>query len=185
MGTGCVKRGTGYADVRLDPGTIPGISIGYMNTLIVSLTLTALLGLGASQHQHAAPQDRANHGMGFDQDKTIHHFVLEKAGGTIEVTAKDASDKASTDQIRSHLAHIARAFADGDFALPIFIHDTTPPGVTVLKERRAQMTFRYEAVGSGGKVVIRTSDAQALEALHDFLRFQIREHKTGDPMTPR
>jgi hypothetical protein len=123
--------------------------------------------------------------MGFDQDKTTHHFLLQKAGGTIEVTAKNADDKASTDEIRMHLRHIATAFAAGDFNLPMFIHDTVPPGVQVLNARREQMTFRYEDVDKGGKVVVQTVDPAARDALHDFLRFQIREHRTGDPLTPR
>jgi hypothetical protein len=72
-----------------------------------------------------------------------------------------------------------------DFSLPVFIHETEPPGVTVMKARRAEMTFRFEELPTGGKVVIRTNDAQALGALHEFLRFQIREHRTGDPMEVR
>jgi hypothetical protein len=67
----------------------------------------------------------------------------------------------------------------------MFVHDTTPPGIAVMKERRAQMTFRYESLDKGGKVVAETADPAALAALHDFLRFQIREHKTGDPLTLR
>jgi hypothetical protein len=119
------------------------------------------------------------------RSRAWHHFLLQKTGGTIEVTAKDAGDQASTDQIRMHLRHIASAFAAGDFSLPMFIHDTTPPGVDVMKARREQMTFRYEDVGTGGRVVIQTADAAARDALHEFLRYQIREHKTGDPLTPR
>ena len=80
--------------------------------------------------------------MGFDQQKTTHHFLIEKTGGTIEVTAKDPNDKVSTDEIRTHLRHIASRFADGDFSVPMFVHDTVPPGVSVMKARRAQMTFR-------------------------------------------
>jgi len=150
--------------------------------LFVALVLTAS---GAEQHQHAQSQDRAHQGMGFDQQKTTHHFLIHKTGGTIEVIAKDANDTVSTDEIRTHLRHIASAFAHGDFTLPMFVHDTEPPGVPVMKERRAQLTFRFEEIPAGGKVVIQTADTAAREALHDFLRFQIREHRTGDPMTPR
>ena len=50
---------------------------------------------------------------------------------------------------------------------------------------RAAMTFAYERLPRGGKVVVRTADPDALAALHDFLRFQIREHKTGDPLSPK
>ena len=158
--------------------------MGFMTKTLLLLAL-ALATPPAAQHQHPTSHDRANQGMGFDQQKTTHHFLLQKTGGTIEVTAKDAGDKASTDQIRMHLRHIASAFAAGDFSLPMFIHDTTPPGVDVMKARREQMTVRYEEIGQGGKVVIQTADPAARDAVYEFLRFQIREHKTGDPLTPR
>lgn len=155
-----------------------------MSKTLLLLAL-ALATSPATQHQHPASPDRANQGMGFDQQKTTHHFLLQKTGGTIEVTAKDAIDTASTDQIRMHLRHIASAFAAGDFSLPMFIHDTTPPGVEVMKARREQMTVRFEEIAQGGKVVIQTADPAARDAVYEFLRFQIREHKTGDPLTPR
>ena len=154
-------------------------------TQTLLLIALALASPPAAPHQHAASHDRANQGMGFDQQKTTHHFLLQKTGGTIEVTAKDAGDTASTDQIRMHLRHIASAFAAGDFSLPMFIHDTTPPGIDVMKARRERMTFRYEDIEKGGKVVIQTADPAAQDALHEFLRYQIREHKTGDPLAPR
>jgi hypothetical protein len=153
--------------------------------LFVALALTTP---AAAQHQHAPTQDRANQGMGFDQQKTTHHFLLQKTGGTIEVTANEADDTVSMEQIRMHLRHIASAFAEGDFSLPMFIHDTDlsgPPGVAGMKARREQMSFRYEEIAKGGKVVIHTTDPAARDALYDFLRFQIREHKTGDPLDPR
>ena len=154
-------------------------------THILLLTAFVLTSGTAAQHQHPQAPDRANHGMGFDQEKTTHHFLLQKTGGTIEVTAKTADDSASRDQIRMHLRHIASAFAAGDFSLPMFVHDTVPPGVDVLKARRERMTFRYEDADKGGKLVIETADTAARNALYDFLRFQIREHKTGDPLDPK
>jgi hypothetical protein len=123
--------------------------------------------------------------MGFDQQRTTHHFVLERNGGTIDVTANDRADHRTVDQIRAHLRHIAIAFGNGDFSLPLFIHDKTPDGVATLKARRQSLSYRFEELPAGGKVVIRTSDATALESLHQFLRFQIREHRTGDPLEPR
>jgi hypothetical protein len=136
----------------------------------------------AAQHLHGT--DRAQRGMGFDQQKTIHHFLLQTDGGTIEVTAKDPADAASIDQIRMHLRHVETAFAAGDFSLPAFIHETEPPGSRVLKDRRSAIDYSFVSLPGGAKLVIRTSDATALAALHDFLRYQIREHRTGDPMAP-
>ena len=128
---------------------------------------------------------RGNHGMGFDQHATTHHFIINKDGGAIEVTANANTDEASASSIRQHLQHIAKAFSEGDFALPVFVHGTEPPGAAVLRQRKAEMTYRYQEIPKGGRVEIRTTDTDALAALHAFLRYQITEHKTGDPMTPR
>jgi hypothetical protein len=155
-----------------------------MTPLLLAIALVAGTAT-APQHQHGAATERANHGMGFDQLKTTHHFLLQKAGGTIEVTAKQADDATSIAQIRQHLRHISEAFGSGDFSLPLFVHATEPPGVQTLRARREHLRLRFEEVRGGGKVVIETADAAARDALYEFLRFQIREHKTGDPLEPR
>ena len=138
-----------------------------------------------SRHQCSmmGMKDRADKGMGFDQAKTTHHFLLKRDGGVIRVEANDAKDTESRDQVRMHLAHIAKAFAAGDFDIPMFVHDQTPPGVPVMKARKDQISYRFEETNSGGRVVIASSDAEALAAIHEFLVFQIREHKTGDSLT--
>jgi len=152
--------------------------------LVTAVTLVATLAAPMQDHQ-AHALDRANKGMGFDQARTTHHFRLERDGGTIEVVAKARDDRETISQIRSHLSHVGEAFANGDFSLPMFIHATEPPGTAVMKERRASMVFSFEPTPDGAKVVVRTGDPRALAALHDFLRFQIREHKTGDPLQPK
>src|SRR6185436_18479614 len=38
---------------------------------------------------------RGAQAMGFDQDRTVHHFLLYPDGGAIEVTVKEASDQAN------------------------------------------------------------------------------------------
>lgn len=151
-------------------------------TTAAAILLAATISLQQEHDRHQHPQTRAQQGMGFDQDATTHHFRLTTDGGIIEVTAKSAADRTSIEQIRGHLRHIASAFAQGDFSLPLFIHETEPPGVVVMKERRSTMTFTFEELAHGGRVVVRTNDSVARDALHDFLRFQIREHRTGDPL---
>jgi hypothetical protein len=125
---------------------------------------------------------RGEHVMGFSQDKTSHHFELTKTGGTIQVTVKDAADVAIRDHIRVHLQHIAKSFAAGDFEDPMEVHAEVPPGVPVMKERKAKISYRYESIEQGGRVVIGTQDPEALGGVHDYLRYQIREHKTGDSL---
>jgi len=132
------------------------------------------------EEQHAAMMSRGDTGMGFSQGKTTHHFLLLKKGGEISVSANDPKDDVSRDHIRMHLSHVAKIFSEGDFDLPMFIHDTTPPGVPVMKELHADIHYRYQETDTGGKIEIQTANPNALDAVHDFLRFQISEHQTGD-----
>ena len=135
-------------------------------------------------HKHSMDmQGRGDEGMGFSQTKTTHHFILAKDGGVISVEANDAKDTASRDQIRMHLAHIAKMFGEGNFDIPMFVHDRVPPGVPVMQSRKGQIQYRFDETKLGGRVVITSGDPEALSAVHDFLSFQIREHQTGDNLT--
>ena len=151
-------------------------------SVIIILLLVSTSLLAQSDHK-TAMDERGNHAMGFDQQKTTHHFLLAKDGGTIEVRANSTKDEASIEQIRMHLPHITHSFASGDFNDPMFVHDQTPPGVPVMKRLKKQIHYSFESMDSGGRVVIKTTNPEALKAIWDFLRFQITEHKTGDPVT--
>ncbi len=121
--------------------------------------------------------------MGFDQDATTHHFLLARDGGSIVVTANNANDAAATASIRTHLREIADAFAKGDFAKPFQTHAEVPPGVPVMTERKASVKYRYKERRGGAAVELSTHDPITLAAIHEFLRYQIAEHKTGDALT--
>jgi hypothetical protein len=138
----------------------------------------------AADSHHATVELHGDEAMGFAHDKTTHHFRLAGSGGAIEVTANDSADKASIEAIRSHLTHIAAMFADGDFSTPMFVHDSIPPGVTTMKLLKDKIHFTYEVIDSGARVRIQSADPVALAAIHDFLRYQITDHQTGDPLTP-
>ncbi|HLJ27509.1 MAG TPA: hypothetical protein VKY85_12430 [Candidatus Angelobacter sp.] len=152
--------------------------------LLALVTVLPLAAQDASTHAHhqQSMEQRGNQGMGFDQQKTTHHFLLTKNGGVIQVNSNSADDKTSADEIKMHLRHIAKAFASGDFDIPMFVHDQTPPGVTALKRLRKKIQYRVESTDSGGQVVITTTNPEAQRAIWDFLRFQITEHKTGDSL---
>ena len=129
---------------------------------------------------HDAVASRGDHAMGFSHETTTHHFRLYKTGGAIDVSANDPKDAATRDEIRMHLAHIAKRFAAGDFDVPMFIHDTTPPGAAVMAKLRGQIHYLYTDTAGGAKIQISTASPEALEAIHAFLRFQISDHQTGD-----
>ena len=130
---------------------------------------------------HAQMNERGEHAMGFSQTATTHHFLLKPDGGVIQVEANDPKDTSSRDNIRMHLGHIAKMFANGDFNIPMFVHDTTPPGVPTMEKLHSEIHYQYEQTDTGAKISIQTENKKALEAVHDFLRFQITEHRTGDP----
>ena len=125
---------------------------------------------------------RGDRVMGFDHTKTTHHFRLLPDGGAIEVTANTAEDTASRDEIRMHLGHIAKMFAAGNFNAPMLVHDQTPPGVPVMQKLKDEITYSFKETESGATVHISTKNAEALQAIYEFLRFQIKEHKTGDSL---
>jgi hypothetical protein len=133
-------------------------------------------------NDHAAMNHRSDQGMGFSQEKTIHHFRLAADGGAIEVSANDPNDTTSRDQIRMHLGHIAKMFEQGNFEIPMFVHNKMPDGAALMRKDKGAIQYIYEEIKNGGRVRIRTSNPEALKAVHEFLRFQIAEHQTGDPI---
>jgi hypothetical protein len=131
--------------------------------------------------QHAAGFDaRGDQAMGFSHEKSTHHFFLLGNGGTIEVVADDPDDRATRDEIRAHLAQIAGMFTDGDFQIPMFVHDAVPPGVMAMKSKHSAITYVFAPTPSGGQVRIASTDPEAVKAIHEFLVFQIDDHRTGD-----
>jgi hypothetical protein len=161
-----------------------------MKTLFRSLLITAA-SLGGSvllaQHDpgsschHGKVNERGDRVMGFDHTKTSHHFFLSRTGGSLEASVNDPADTASRDAIRGHLEHIASMFSEGNFDAPLLIHDRVPPGVLTMKRKKALIDWRFEETAGGGRVRITSKDTEALAAIHDFLRFQIEDHQTGDP----
>lgn len=119
--------------------------------------------------------------MGFDQERTVHHFLLYEDGGAIDVAVKEASDHANLHAIRQHLQQIAGLFAAGDFGKPALTHARQVPGTADMTRLREDIAYQYEETPLGGRVRIMTRDADALGAVHAFLRFQIEDHRTGDP----
>lgn len=107
--------------------------------------------------------------------------ALALEGGSIRLEVTDANQLEARARIREHLQVVARSFAAGDFSLPMLIHDQVPPGVDEMKTRKSAIHYAYAPSEKGGMVRISTRDAKALDAVHEFLRFQIRDHGTNDP----
>jgi hypothetical protein len=133
----------------------------------------------AGQHQ-ADVEKHGDEAMGFPHDKTTHHFRLYSDGGAIEVIVNDNKDSQNLRAIRSHLTHTVTMFSNGEFSIPMFVHDQVPPGVPVMKEKHTEISYSFEELPAGGRVRIKTENRDVLDAIHEFLRFQIADHHTGD-----
>lgn len=133
----------------------------------------------ADQHAHDVSM-RGDKAMGFSHEKTQHHFRLFKNGGSIDVVVSDKKDKDQLSAIRSHLRMIAGMFSGGDFHLPMFIHDRTVPGQKTMQAMKKSIIYSYSDLPDGGRVRISTTKHKALFAIHRFLRFQVKDHRTGD-----
>ncbi len=125
---------------------------------------------------------RGEQEMGFSQTKTTHHFLLSSDGGAIQVEVNDANDKDNLDKIRKHLAQIADSFTNSDFATPMVVHGELPPGAKIMQLLKTKISYKFAETEKGARVKISSQDEIAQAAIYDFLRYQIVEHQTGDPL---
>jgi hypothetical protein len=144
----------------------------------------AFLVLGAtlafSQDHQATVNEHGEHVMGFSHEKTTHHFELTYDGGAIDVRANDAKDTVSRDQIRGHFEHIAQMFTAGNFNAPMLVHGATVPGTATMTRLKDQLHWELKDTPRGARIIITADNNVALDAVHEFLRFQIQDHQTGD-----
>jgi hypothetical protein len=50
----------------------------------------------------------------------------------------------------------------------------------MMKDKHAEISYSFKELSAGGRVRIKTTNPDALKAIHGFLRFQIADHHTGD-----
>jgi len=123
----------------------------------------------------AALQERGKRAMGVDQYTSTHHFDALPDGGRIQLQ-RDGDDSAGIAQIRAHIREIADAFRHGDFSTPALVHLKEVPGTRTMGARRALITYEPRDLPRGAELWIRTSDSEALRAIHEFMAFQRSEH---------
>lgn len=164
---------------------------GYLSATISFILTFAAVGCAQEKPAEKNQHNHADHGnevmqngekaMGFSQTATTHHFLLMKDGGAIRVEVNDPLDTENRDKIRTHLTGIAAQFSEGIFKTPFAVHGQMPPGMPIMDELKSEIKYKYEETENGAQVRISTENPKALAAIHDFLKFQIDEHKTGDP----
>lgn len=132
----------------------------------------------------AAMQARGQIVMGVDQYASAHVFEDLPDGGRVVLDSKDPTDSAAITAIRAHMREIAAAFRAGDFAKPFQVHAQAVPGSAELTARRAAIAYEVIDRPAGGEVRIRTRDAAAARAVHQFLEFQRGAHRAAGHEEP-
>lgn len=130
----------------------------------------------ATDSAFAALQARGRLAMGVDQYTSTHRFDALPDGGRIELQ-RNEDDPDGVAAIRAHLQDIVDLFRNGDFDTPFFVHDGEVPGTRVMAEKKAVIAYIFEALPRGGQVRIRTKDAAAIAAIHEFMAFQRMDHR--------
>jgi len=150
--------------------------------VVLVLTPAAKAGDPAQEPDHQAMMTRGSKLMGFDLSKVNHHFYLIANGGVVEITAKDPDDKQTILAIQKHLKEQAKAFEKGNFDIPTQVHGRVPDGVPMMKKLRNEINFNARPNDDGAALRMLTVNPAARESIYEFIRFQINEHHTGDPL---
>jgi hypothetical protein len=140
---------------------------------------TARKETATSDSAFAAVQQRGETAMGVNQYTSAHIFEPLPIGGRIVLQRKE-TDSVGETTIRTHMRTIATAFANGDFALPGFVHAMSDvPGTAKMKALRSEITYSERDLPRGAEVVISTKNPDAVAAIHEFLAFQRMDHRAG------
>ncbi|HJW95141.1 MAG TPA: hypothetical protein VJ901_16110 [Thermoanaerobaculia bacterium] len=115
--------------------------------------------------------------FGMSHETSQHSFRLFADGGAIELRGDAAA------AIQKHMREVTSDFSRGDFAKPLFVHGVMPDGAAHMKELGDAIAYKFEELPEGGRIRITTTNADALKAVHEFLRFQIKDHGTKDSGT--
>lgn len=154
---------------------------------VLCLSLVIALGCtGAPREEAAAGADsafaalqaRGERAMGVNQYTSSHVFESLPDGGRI-VLQRDSVDAPGTEAIRAHMRDIATRFAAGDFTIPGMVHAQVVPGTAEMSARRDRIRFVADTLPRGAQVVITSTDADALTAIHAFLAFQRMDHRAA------
>jgi hypothetical protein len=159
----------------MDPATCP-LHEQHMKEAAAKAQNQPVVAMG--DMKHGAEVDGRHDTLVASHETTRHSFRLFADGGAIELRANDPGDKVTIDAVRSHLHEITAEFVKKDFSTPAFVHGRAPAGVAEMERLHDAISFRYENVDGGGRIRMRTANADALKAIHDFMKFQVVEHRT-------
>jgi hypothetical protein len=154
--------------------------------LSIPLFVVILVSLAAAQASTAvAPElnSKFSKVLGTDIEKIDQHYYLVKNGGVIELAAKDPNDTATIKAIQKYLDTQKELFEKGKNDSEAEVHGKVPDGAPAIKKFRNEITFYTSKTENGGVLRMFTVNEQARQAVYEFIKFEIGEHRTGDALT--
>lgn len=162
-----------------------------MRSVVGLVILLSLLSIGLAAQEPPKPYvdpellSRATRVSGFESDRVNRHFYVLKNGGAVEITAKDANDESTIKAIQSYLKKESDMWTKGNFDTVAAVYGKAPESTVQLKKLRDNVTYAVVPEENGAVVRMLTVNPMAKTAIHDYLKFQIEQLKTGDPTSPQ
>jgi hypothetical protein len=149
-----------------------------MRCVDLTSTLLFLLVVPLFGQQPAKPEP-----IHYDRDRVVHHFYLSPDGGIMTLAVKDAADTETRKAVRAYVQRVSQLIVVGNLDRLREQFGQGMPGLDRIAEaraRKATITVRSSTPDEGSHIVFTSADPGALQGLHEFLRFQIEDLKTGD-----
>lgn len=128
-------------------------------------------------------ESRFSRAMGVPVEKVTVHFYLVKNGGVVELSAKNPTDTTTAAALQKYLQNQKDLWEKGKETAVTDVHLRAPEAASTMRRLRNDITFFMAKTDSGGVLRMFSINEQARAAIQDYLRFEITEHKTGDPTT--
>ena len=119
----------------------------------------------------------------YDRHRVVHHFYLYPDGGMMTLVVTDPADTETRKAVRTFVQRVSQLMVMGNLALLRDQFGQGVPGLDRIAEaraRKATITVRSSTPDEGSQIIFSTADPVTIQALHEFLRFQIDDLKTGD-----
>lgn len=153
-------------------------------SILAALLITVLL--ASAQTAMADPTQEMNarfsKALGVSLDKVALHYYLVKNGGVVELASKDPNDTGTIEAIRKYLQSQKDLWEKGKDPVAE-VHTRAPESANLMRKLRNDITFYTAKTDTGAVLRMFSINEQARDAIQDYLKFEITEHKTGDSPT--
>lgn len=155
-------------------------------TISILAALLIIVPLASAQTAMGDPTQEMNarfsKALGVSLDKVALHYYLVKNGGVIELASKDPNDTATIEAIQKYLQTQKDLWEKGKDPVTE-VHGKAPESVNLMRKLRNDITFYTAKTDTGAVLRMFSINNQARGAIQEYLKFEIEEHKTGDPPT--